>query len=54
MSNSWQQITKPQHKISYQELKCHNISSYRNDSNITKTSLFKYTENFPLKYEIFR
>ena len=32
MSNSWQQMTKSLHKKSYQELKCHIISSYRNDS----------------------
>ena len=31
MSNSWQQMAKPWHKKYYQELKCHNISSYRND-----------------------
>ena len=32
MLNSWQQMTKPLHKKSYQELKCHNISFYHNDS----------------------
>ena len=31
MSNSWQQMTKPKHNKSYQELKYHNIFSYHND-----------------------
>ena len=29
MTNLWLQMTKPWHKKFYQELKCHNISSYR-------------------------